>query len=106
MSRCDCCTLTFAIYLGIVYGYLPFMVLPIYANLVKLDHSLIEAGYDLGARPWKVFLTIILPLSMGGVVAGCFLVFIPAVGEFIIPELLGGPDTLDDRQGALAGILC
>ena len=84
----------FAIYLGIVYGYLPFMILPIYANLMKLDHSLIEAGYDLGARPWKVFLTIILPLSMSGVVAGCFLVFIPAVGEFIIPELLGGPDTL------------
>lgn len=84
----------FAIYLGIVYGYLPFMVLPIYANLVKLDYSLIEAAYDLGARPWKVFLTIILPLSMGGVVAGCFLVFIPAVGEFIIPDLLGGPDTL------------
>ena len=84
----------FAIYLGIVYGYLPFMVLPIYTNLVKLDHSLIEAAYDLGARPWKVFLTIILPLSMGGVVAGCFLVFIPAVGEFIIPDLLGGPDTL------------
>jgi putrescine transport system permease protein len=84
----------FAIYLGIVYGYLPFMVLPIYTNLVKLDPSLIEAGYDLGARPWKVFLTIILPLSMGGVVAGCFLVFIPAVGEFIIPDLLGGPDTL------------
>ncbi|MFT7245772.1 MAG: putrescine transport system permease protein [Candidatus Azotimanducaceae bacterium] len=84
----------FAIYLGIVYGYLPFMILPIYTNLVKLDPSLIEAGYDLGARPWKVFVTIILPLSMGGVIAGCFLVFIPAVGEFIIPDLLGGPDTL------------
>jgi putrescine transport system permease protein len=84
----------FAIYLGIVYGYLPFMVLPIYTNLLKLDPSLIEAGYDLGARPWKVFVSIILPLSMGGVVAGCFLVFIPAVGEFIIPDLLGGPSTL------------
>jgi putrescine transport system permease protein len=84
----------FAIYLGIVYGYLPFMILPIYTNLVKLDPSLIEAAYDLGARPWKVFVTIILPLSMGGVIAGCFLVFIPAVGEFIIPDLLGGPDTL------------
>lgn len=84
----------FAIYLGIVYGYLPFMILPIYTNLVKLDHSLVEAGYDLGARPWKVFVSIILPLSISGVVAGCFLVFIPAVGEFIIPDLLGGPDTL------------
>jgi putrescine transport system permease protein len=84
----------FAIFLGIVYGYLPFMVLPIYTNLLKLDPSLIEAGYDLGARPWKVFVSIILPLSMGGVVAGCFLVFIPAVGEFIIPDLLGGPNTL------------
>ena len=84
----------FAIYLGIVYGYLPFMILPIYTNLVKLDHSLVEAGYDLGARPWKVFVTIIFPLSMSGVVAGCFLVFIPAVGEFVIPDLLGGPDTL------------
>jgi putrescine transport system permease protein len=84
----------FAIYLGIVYGYLPFMILPIYTNLVKLDHSLVEAGYDLGARPWKVFVTIIFPLSISGVVAGCFLVFIPAVGEFVIPDLLGGPDTL------------
>jgi putrescine transport system permease protein len=84
----------FAIFLGIVYGYLPFMVLPIYTNLLKLDPSLIEAGYDLGARPWNVFVSIILPLSMGGVVAGCFLVFIPAVGEFIIPDLLGGPNTL------------
>ena len=84
----------FAIYLGIVYGYLPFMVLPIYTSLTRLDPSLVEAAYDLGAKPYRVFLSIILPLSMGGVIAGCFLVFIPAVGEFVIPELLGGPGTL------------
>jgi len=83
-----------AAYIGIVYCYLPFMVLPLYANLVKLDNRLLEAAYDLGARPWKAFLTITLPLSRSGIVAGCMLVMIPAVGEFVIPEMLGGPDTL------------
>lgn len=83
-----------AAYIGIVYCYLPFMVLPLYANLVKLDHRLLEAAYDLGARPWKAFLKITLPLSRSGIVAGCMLVMIPAVGEFVIPEMLGGSKTL------------
>ena len=83
-----------AAYIGIVYAYLPFMILPLYANLVKLDLRLLEAAYDLGARPWKAFLTITLPLSKAGIIAGCMLVMIPAVGEFVIPELLGGPGTL------------
>jgi putrescine transport system permease protein len=83
-----------AVYLGIVYAYLPFMVLPLYARLEKLDPALLEAAADLGARPWRAFLKITLPLSLPGVIAGCLLVFIPAVGEFVIPELLGGPDTL------------
>ena len=83
-----------AAYIGIVYCYLPFMVLPLYANLVKLDHRLLEAAYDLGARPWQAFMRITLPLSRSGIVAGCMLVMIPAVGEFVIPEMLGGPDTL------------
>lgn len=83
-----------AIYVGIVYAYLPFMVLPLYTNLVKLDLRLLEAAYDLGARPWKVFLRVTLPLSRAGIIAGSMLVLIPAVGEFVIPELLGGPDTL------------
>ncbi len=83
-----------AAYIGIVYCYLPFMVLPLYANLVKLDHRLLEAAYDLGARPWQAFLRITLPLSRTGIIAGCMLVMIPAVGEFVIPEMLGGPDTL------------
>lgn len=84
----------FAVYLGIVYGYLPFMILPLYAILVKLDYSLLDAASDLGAKPWKSFLTITLPLSRAGIIAGSMLVFIPAVGEFVIPDLLGGPDTL------------
>ena len=83
-----------AIYIGIVYAYLPFMVLPLYTNLVKLDMRYLEAAYDLGARPWKVFLKITLPLSRAGIIAGSMLVLIPVVGEFVIPELLGGPDTL------------
>jgi len=83
-----------AAYIGIVYCYLPFMVLPLYANLLKLDHRLLEAAYDLGAKPWRAFLSITLPLSRSGIVAGCMLVMIPAVGEFVIPEMLGGPDTL------------
>jgi putrescine transport system permease protein len=84
----------FAVYLGIVYTYLPFMILPLYATLVKLDDSLLEASADLGARPVATFLHITLPLSMPGVIAGFMLVFVPAIGEFVIPELLGGPDTL------------
>ncbi|MCF6301962.1 MAG: ABC transporter permease subunit [Devosiaceae bacterium] len=84
----------FAVYVGIVYTYLPFMILPLYANLVKLDESLLEAASDLGARPFVTFLTVTLPLSMPGIFAGSLLVFIPAVGEFVIPALLGGPDTL------------
>lgn len=84
----------FAVYIGIVYAYLPFMVLPIYTNLVKHDSRLLEAAADLGASPVASFFRITLPLSMGGIIAGTMLVFIPAVGEFVIPELLGGPDTL------------
>ena len=83
-----------AVHLGIVYAYLPFMVLPLYATLEKLDASLLEAAADLGARPLAAFLTVTLPLSLPGVVAGCLLVFIPAVGEFVIPDLLGGTETL------------
>ena len=83
-----------AVQLGIVYAYLPFMVLPLYASLEKLDLGLLEAAADLGARPFAAFLTITLPLSLPGIVAGCLLVFIPAVGEFVIPDLLGGTDTL------------
>jgi putrescine transport system permease protein len=83
-----------AVHLGIVYAYLPFMVLPLYATLEKLDESLLEAAADLGARPLAAFLTVTLPLSLPGIVAGCLLVFIPAVGEFVIPDLLGGTGTL------------
>ncbi len=83
-----------AIYLGIVYTYLPFMVLPLYASLESLDRRLNEAASDLGATPVEVFFTITLPLSMPGIVAGSMLVFIPAIGEYVIPQLLGGPDTL------------
>ena len=84
----------FAIYVGIVYSYLPFMILPLYSNLEKMDLTLLEAAADLGSRPFKSFLTITLPLSMPGIVAGSMLVFIPAVGEFVIPALLGAPDSL------------
>jgi len=83
-----------AVYIGIVYAYLPFMVLPLYANLVKHDHRLIEAANDLGARPWRSFVNITLPLSKAGIIAGAMLVLIPVVGEFVIPEMLGGADTL------------
>ncbi len=83
-----------AVYIGIVYAYLPFMVLPIYTNLVKLDNSLLEASADLGCPPWKTFLTVTLPLSKAGIIAGSMLVFIPSVGEFVIPEMLGGAETL------------
>jgi putrescine transport system permease protein len=84
----------FAVYLGIVYSYLPFMVLPLYATLVKIDSSLLEAAEDLGCRPLRAFWRITFPLSLPGVIAGCMLVFIPAVGEFVIPDLLGGPNSL------------
>jgi putrescine transport system permease protein len=84
----------FAMYVGIVYSYLPFMILPLYANLEKMDWQLIEAAEDLGCRPWRAFLTITLPLSRNGILAGSMLVFIPAVGEFVIPALLGGPNAL------------
>jgi putrescine transport system permease protein len=83
----------FAVYVGIVYSYLPFFILPLYTNLVKLDPALLEASADLGARPFRTFLEVTLPLSMSGVVAGAMLVFIPAIGEFVIPSLLGGPGT-------------
>lgn len=84
----------FAVYVGLVYTYLPFMILPLYANLVKLEDDLLEASADLGARPISTFFNITLPLSTPGILAGCLLVFIPALGEFVIPALLGGPDTL------------
>ncbi|WP_447046082.1 ABC transporter permease subunit [Vreelandella sp. H-I2] len=84
----------FAVTIGIVYAYLPFMVLPLYAHLTRLDNALLEAAADLGSRKLNTFIKVTLPLSMGGIIAGSMLVFIPAVGEFVIPELLGGPDTL------------
>ncbi len=83
-----------AVYIGIIYSYLPFMVLPLYASLEKMDDSLLEAAADLGCRPIKAFWQITFPISIYGVVAGCFLVFIPALGEFVIPDLLGGSGTL------------
>ena len=79
---------------GMTYVYLPFMVLPLYANLVKLDYRLLEAAYDLGATPWKAFWLVTVPLSKAGIIAGFMLVFIPALGEFVIPSLLGGPENL------------
>lgn len=84
----------FSVYVGMVYAYLPFMVLPLYSCLEKMDHSLLEAASDLGARPLRAFASITLPLSVPGIIAGSLLVFIPAVGEYIIPTLLGGADTL------------
>ena len=83
-----------AVYLGIIYSYLPFMVLPLFATLEKLDNTLLEAAADLGSPPWRAFLDVTVPQSIPGVVAGSMLVFIPAVGEFVIPSLLGGPDNL------------
>ncbi|MDW4548215.1 ABC transporter permease subunit [Defluviimonas sp. D31] len=83
-----------AVYIGIVYTYLPFMVLPIYSALEKLDGSLIEAAEDLGCSRFQAFWLVTFPLSRPGVIAGCFLVFIPALGEFVIPSLLGGSSTL------------
>lgn len=83
-----------AVYIGLVYCYLPFMILPLYATLERLDGTLLEAAMDLGCKPFSAFLAITLPLSMPGVIAGSMLMFIPAVGEVVIPALLGGPDTL------------
>jgi putrescine transport system permease protein len=84
----------FAVYVGMVYSYLPFMILPLYSNLEKMDLTLLEAAADLGCKPWEAFVKVTLPLSVPGIVAGCLLVFIPAVGEFVIPSLLGDPGML------------
>ena len=83
-----------AVVVGLVYVHLPFMVLPLYANLVKMDFRLLEAAYDLGATPLRAFWLVTVPLSKAGIVAGFMLVFIPSVGEFVIPSLLGGPENL------------
>ncbi len=85
---------TYATILGIIYCYLPFMILPLYASLEKIDHTLVEAAYDLGAKPYQAFWRVIIPLSSPGIIAGSMLVLVPAVGEFVIPELLGGSQTL------------
>lgn len=85
---------SFSLVIGMVYAYLPFMILPLYSNLVKMDGRYLEAAYDLGATPWKAFWLVTVPLSKSGIIAGAMLVFIPCVGEFVIPELLGGPETL------------
>jgi putrescine transport system permease protein len=85
---------SFAVYVGIVYSYLPFMILPLYANLEKHDLTLLEAAHDLGCGPVRAFFRITLPLSCPGIVAGSLLVFIPAVGEYVIPSLLGRTDQL------------
>ncbi len=95
-----------AVYIGIVYSYLPFMVLPIYATLEKMDETLIEAAADLGCPRWKAFWLVTLPLSLPGVIAGALLCFIPIVGEFVIPDLLGGSQTHDDRPDAVDRVLC
>lgn len=85
---------SFSLYLGLLYGYLPFFILPLYATLVKMDRTLLEAAYDLGAKPWTSFFKITLPLSMPGVLAGALLTFIPCVGEVVIPQILGGINTV------------
>ena len=84
----------FSLVLGMTYNYLPFMVLPLFGNLAKMDLRLLEAAADLGAKPWVAFWKVTVPLSKAGIIAGSMLVFIPCVGEFVIPELLGGPETL------------
>jgi putrescine transport system permease protein len=84
----------FAIYVGLVYSYLPFMVLPLYATLERMDLDLVEAAQDLGAKPSQAFWDVTWPLARPGVIAGCLLVFIPAMGEYVIPYLLGGPESL------------
>ena len=85
----------FSFMVGMVYGYIPFMILPLYATLVKMDHRLVEAAADLGSTPFKTFWLVTVPLSKSGIIAGSLLVFIPAVGEYVIPELLAGPSTLN-----------
>lgn len=84
----------YAVILGVVYTYLPFMILPLYGYLVKFDLNLVDAAYDLGAKPIKTFFKVILPLSLPGIIAGSMLVFIPVMGEFVIPEMLGGSDRI------------
>jgi len=84
----------FAVYVGLVYSYLPFMILPLYATLERLNEDLVEAAMDLGAGPWAAFRDVTWPLARPGVIAGCLLVFIPAIGEYVIPYLLGGPESL------------
>jgi putrescine transport system permease protein len=84
----------FSLVIGMTYTYLPFMILPLYANLAKLDLRLLEAAADLGSTPWQSFWRITVPLSLAGIIAGSMLVFIPCVGEYVTPELLGGPQTL------------
>jgi putrescine transport system permease protein len=84
----------FSLVIGMTYTYLPFMILPLYGNLSKMDLRLLEAAQDLGATPWTAFWTVTVPLSKAGIIAGSMLVFIPCIGEFVIPELLGGPETL------------
>ena len=84
----------FSLVIGMVYSYLPFMILPLYSNLAKMDLRLLEAAADLGATPWQAFCRITVPLSKAGIIAGSMLVFIPCIGEFVTPELLGGPETL------------
>lgn len=85
---------SFSVILGLVYCYLPFMILPVYATLLKINPAYLEAAYDLGCRPWRAFWTLTVPLSTPGIIAGCIFVFIPAVGEYVIPELLGGSKSL------------
>ncbi len=84
----------FAVYVGIVYCYLPYMVLPLFSALMKVDYSLIEAAYDLGCRPIKTFFNALVPQTKSGIIAGSMLVFIPAMGEYVIPELLGGKESI------------
>ncbi len=94
-----------AVYIGIVYSYLPFMVLPLYATLEKMDETLLEAAADLGCPRWKAFWLVTLPLSLPGIAAGALLCFIPIVGEFVIPDLLGGSRSADDRPDAVDRVL-
>ena len=84
----------FAVYIGIVYSYLPFIILPLYASIERLGDTLNEAAADLGAGPFRTFMDITLPMTAPGILAGSLLVFIPAMGEYVIPALLGGPDSL------------
>ncbi len=84
---------SFSLMIGMVYSYLPFMILPLYTNLAKMDVRFIEAAADNGSTPWSTFWRVTVPLSKSGIIAGAMLVFIPCVGEFVIPELLGGPET-------------